>query len=206
MSKQILLNALILAGGKSSRMGQDKALMLFDRKPFLQQIDRIAQQCCDSVYILTPWPERYRDLIPDESNFLLESSQGEGSLFAFCQGLQQLEKTMDWLLLLACDLPLLEAEILLNWCENLPQISSDILAVVPKNCDRWEPLCGFYRPEILPHLEDFIDRGGRSFQKFLATVSTQAIVVSDREQKMLWNCNTPDDFKQISSQHFNASG
>ena len=196
-------NALILAGGNSSRMGQDKALLIWNNTPFLQKIYHLAEQCCNSVYILTPWPERYRDIIPDEGRFLLESSHQEGSLFAFYQGLQQIEVQLDtmtdWILLLACDLPLLEVEILQNWCKKLPHLSSNFLACVPKNGDRWEPLCSFYRLNTLPHLQDFIDRGERSFQKFLKTIPVREIILSDREKQMLWNCNTPEDLEQIQS-------
>lgn len=200
MPRKLSLNALILAGGQSSRMGQDKALLLVNGIPFIQQIYHIAEQCCESVYLISPWPERYYSILGNNSkiHFLAESTTGEGSLVAFLQGLKQIEKQTDWLLLLACDLPLLNPEILLNWCENLQDISPDILACVPKNNNFWEPLCGFYRPEIIPNLEDFINCGGRSFQTFLETVSTCAIALGNREQKMLLNCNTPDDLQRIN--------
>ncbi|MBP0019008.1 MAG: molybdenum cofactor guanylyltransferase [Cyanobacteria bacterium SBLK] len=193
------LNALILAGGQSSRMGRDKALLSFQNTHFLQRIYRIAEQCCNSVYILTPWPERYCNILPDERSFLSESSPGEGSLIALYQGLQQIEMTGDWLLLLACDLPLLDAEILLSWYKNLQYLPLEILACIPKNGDRWEPLCGFYHSQILPDLENYIDRGDRSFQKFLTTIPVSEIILSDREKKMLWNCNTPEDLKYLDS-------
>lgn len=180
-------------------MGRDKALLSFQNMSFLQRVDRVAKQCCNSVYIITPWPEKYRNLVPDESHFLLESFPREGSLIALYQGLQQIETTGDWLLLLACDLPLLDAKILLDWCEKLQHLPPKILACVPKNGDRWEPLCGFYRPQILPHLKSYINCGDRSFQKFLKTVPLDDIFVSDREKKMLWNCNTPEDLKKLDS-------
>ena len=200
-NEQLLMrrDALILAGGKSSRMGQDKALLLFNDTPFLLHVDRVAQHCCNSVYIIAPWPDKYRDIVPRDRSFLLESPIGEGSLVAFYQGLQQIDTKNDWLLLLACDLPLLDPEIVLNWCNNLQHISPEILACVPKNGDRWEPLCGFYRPEILPHLKEYIDRGDRAFQTFLNTLPVSEISVSDREKQMLWNCNTPEDLNQINS-------
>ncbi|MEM9543073.1 MAG: molybdenum cofactor guanylyltransferase [Cyanobacteria bacterium P01_E01_bin.42] len=193
------LNALILAGGKSSRMGRDKALLSFQNTPFLQRVDRIARQCCSEVYILTPRPTKYREFVSEESYFLLESSPGEGTLAAFCQGLQQIKTTRDWLLLLACDLPLLDAEILQNWGEQLQHLPLEILACIPKDNDRWQPLCGFYRPQILPHMQHYLDGGDRAFQKFFKTIPVKEIVLGDREKQMLWNCNTPEDLQHIES-------
>jgi molybdenum cofactor guanylyltransferase len=45
------LSAIVLAGGLSSRMGQDKALIEINQVPLLAHICRIAQQCADPVYV-----------------------------------------------------------------------------------------------------------------------------------------------------------
>jgi len=184
--------ALILAGGRSSRMGRDKALVSWQGIPLLQRVSRVAARCCEGVYILTPWPGRYRSVVGRGCTFLSESQPGGGPLVAFNDGLGQIPAA-DWVLLLACDLPQLQATILREWRDRLPQVSSTVLATVPRDLERWEPLCGFYRPAVRPQLECFLQQGGQSFQAWLASVAVEAISVSEGERTMLLNCNYPND-------------
>lgn len=191
-NQPLIINALILAGGQSSRMGQDKALLPWDGVPLLKRVCQVAAACCQQVYILTPWPQRYQEVIAiGECEFLLESNPGQGPLVALAQGLEQI--SADWVLLLACDLPILRTDTLQHWKNGLNQQPANILALVPRQVDRWEPLCGFYRRDVLPLLQQFIQRGGRSFQTWLDEVPVQPLPVGEIEAEMLWNCNTPKD-------------
>lgn len=189
------LAALILAGGQSSRMGQDKALILWDGTPLIQRVCQVAAECCQQVYILTPWPERYQDrLQPGNYQFVLESQPGQGPLVALAQGLAEI--SADWILLLACDLPLLRADMIQEWANQLNQLPSTVLAQVPCQANRWEPMCGFYRHEALPELKRFVEQGGRSFQTWLEQLPVEPIPASPLWSEMLWNCNTPGDLKK----------
>ncbi len=66
------LTAIVLAGGKSSRMGEDKALILIQGVPLLQRVCEIAKGCSDTVYIVTPWPQRYQHLLFPGCEFIRE--------------------------------------------------------------------------------------------------------------------------------------
>lgn len=189
-SNSVFVAALILAGGKSSRMGEDKALIPWDGTPMLTRVFQVAAECCQQVYILTPWPEKYQTIVP-ESEFLLESNPGQGPLIGLAEGLRQIPA--EWVLLLACDMPLLQASILQNWINTLTQVPTETLALVPRREERWEPLCAFYRHSSLSNLHKFIQQGGRSFQSWLNQVSVQPLSVSQESKDMLWNCNTPFD-------------
>ena len=191
--------ALVLAGGKSSRMGRDKALIPWKGIPMLDRVCSTANICCDRVYIITPRVTQYQTILKQDYFFLEESSQGRGPIIAFAEGLSQINRVsyFDWILLLACDLPKLQVEILQSWIQYLDGLPANIVALVPQNKDRqWEPLCAFYRPKILSDLEQFIDRGGNSFQVWLSSVSVKPIFMSSEENLMLWNCNTSSDLKQ----------
>ena len=189
------ISVLILAGGQSLRMGEDKALLLINGKPFLQQVYEIATALTSHVYILTPWPDRYQEKLTGNYKFLLESNRGSGPLVALSEGLAQI--SAEWILLLACDLPLLKTDILQDWIARLNQVPNSILAVVPYQNSRWEPCCGFYRKQALPELQNFIDKGGRSFQNWLREIDAIPLSLGEREAKMLWNCNTPVEFKEL---------
>ncbi|MEC4805893.1 MAG: molybdenum cofactor guanylyltransferase [Jaaginema sp. PMC 1079.18] len=183
---------LILAGGQSSRMGKDKASIKWQNVPLLRRVCDLALIFSDSVYILTPWPNSYDSLVPSGCYFLPELGLQQGPLSAFAEGITRLPST-DWVWLLACDLPRLEAKIMQNWLQFLADVPSEILAVVPYHDDYFEPLCGFYRPAIASYLRQFQAGGGRSFQRFLRQVPTQRLMLNEPEVLMLWNCNTPED-------------
>lgn len=187
--------ALILAGGKSSRMGRDKSLIQWEGKPIIERVCQSASTCCDRVYILTPWPERYRDILNGNYQYLPESDRGRGPLLAFAEGLNRIARDCHrgWLLLLACDLPRLETEILQNWASQLERLPAEVMALIPQQKTGWEPLCGFYRLEVESDLQNFIWQGGRSFQSWLTHLSVRPIYLDEKAAKMLWNCNSPED-------------
>jgi molybdenum cofactor guanylyltransferase len=189
-SSEIALAGLILAGGQSSRMGQDKALVEWQGVPLLLRVCQAAAVCCDRLYILTPWPERYRPMLPEQSIFLTETLQNQGPLVALSQGLPQIDQ--DWVLLLGCDLPCLDPAVIQTWAGQLVDLPDSVVAYVPRT-DYWQPLCGFYRRAAQPQLQAFMEAGGRSLQAWLAEVNTQAIKVTPAIAPMLRNCNTPAD-------------
>lgn len=198
-------------------MGQDKALISLQGVPLLVRVCGLALQCASEVYVVTPWPERYQEILPDACTLLQEAPllgatdqngpghSAHGPLVGFAQGLTQVQT--DWVLLLACDLPRLKVEILQRWIEELTRTEaaisqkqrrastvkcgSEIIAFLPRQAKGWEPLCGFYRRSCLPGLTDFINQGGRSFQQWLADHSVQELPLL--EDYMLFNCNRPED-------------
>ncbi|MBU7584712.1 MAG: molybdenum cofactor guanylyltransferase [Nostoc sp. TH1S01] len=188
-----LLSAIVLAGGKSSRMGQDKALLTVAGVPLLQRVCHIAAACAETVYVVTPWPERYQHLTLPRCEFILEAPVNHGPLVGFAQGLAKVQT--DWVLLLACDLPKLQLEVLQGWKAELDNMGEDAIAALAHHTKGWEPLCGFYRRRCLPQLLDFINQGGRSFQQWLQQHPVQVLSVPATD--MLLNCNTPEDWALI---------
>ena len=193
MTTRNQLTAIILAGGKSSRMGEDKALILIQGVPLLQRIYKIAEDCAARVYVVTPWEERYEHILPPNCQFIKEAPLSAGPLVGFAQGLAQVQT--DWVLLLACDLPNLEVEVLQEWANQLDDVPTDAIAALAHHIKGWEPLCGFYRRSCLPDLNEYINQGGRSFQQWLNQHPVQVLPVT--EPGMLFNCNTPEDLKSV---------
>jgi molybdenum cofactor guanylyltransferase len=188
MSASTQVTALILAGGRSSRMGTDKALIVWQGKPLLQRVVNAAQQCCATVQVITPWPERYRPL-SNSVQWCLESSPA-GPLTALAQGLETVYTP--WVLLLACDMPQLDPTVLRDWIVQLPDAEAAI-AYVPYYESRWEPLCAFYNVSCRSSLDKYIAKGGRSFQEWLGPAGAVPLKVDDVIAPMLQNCNTPKD-------------
>ncbi len=209
MSVSPALSAVILAGGRSRRMGQDKALLTTPSgQPLLAQTAQIAQQLTAEVVVVTPWPERYRQVVPPTVRLLPEDqSRGDsprGPLSGFAQGWTQIHA--DWCLLLACDLPYLESAILQRWWRWLlaqtehwqrlaePPAPLPVASLTP-GIKGWEPLCGYYHRRCLPGLLRRLASGDRSFQSWLTTVPIAAYSAVPRS--MLFNCNTPSDWQAV---------
>jgi len=198
MAKMASLSAIVLAGGQSSRMGRDKAMIMLQGIPLLRQICSVALDCTTQVYVITPWPERYQHILPEGCRVIREvplpgETKSHGPLVGFAQGLAEIET--DWVLLLACDLPQLQVQVLQDWATKLQKTAPDAIALLPRQAQRWEPLCGFYRCQCLPLLMQFINEGGRSFQRWLAQHPVQELPVSDPQ--VLFNCNTPIDLERL---------
>lgn len=194
-AERVGLSALILAGGQSMRMGQDKALVKIQGMPMLLRVCSVAQEVLGEtlyLYIVTAWPERYQSLTPKGCQFIQEMDP-QGPLNGFAQGLAHIET--EWVLLLACDLPKIKAITLRSWAETLTELPPSVMALVPRRETEkekgWEPLCAFYRRASLDHLQQFLNQGGRSFQAWLSQLSVQELALTDEE--ILLNCNTPGD-------------
>lgn len=199
-------------------MGQDKALIPINGVPMLTHVCRVALACVDTVHIVTPWPNRYRAIAPtacvliqeqawpladspsaDETSQLETASANtrppfnHGPLVGFAQGLAQVNT--EWVLLLACDLPLLNAEPIQSWLPLLQAVPKTAIALLSQSEKGWEPLCGFYRSSCLESLHGYIASGQRSFQRWLHQAPVRAL--PDFDKRVLFNCNTPVDLRKI---------
>jgi molybdenum cofactor guanylyltransferase len=196
------LSAVILAGGQSRRMGRDKALlpiaslapkaiaasdsMAEDGITLLQQTCAVAKSCADEVFVLSSTPYD----LPWGCQWISEDPPYQGPLKAFAGCLGQIES--EWILLLACDLPYLDAQVLQRWIEELKQVPASSIAYLAPHAKGWECLCGFYRQQCHQSLQDFMMAGGNSFQSWLQDQEVQAIPTA--EPRMLINWNNPADF------------
>jgi len=182
IDSQYHVTTIILAGGKSTRMGRDKALIPMGGVPMLQLICTIGEACTDKVYVVTPWPERYQELLTPKSQFIQEvplpgetgnEPRTHGPLVGFMQGLAAVET--NWVLLLACDLPNLRLEILQNWIGQLNTIPENKIAALVQN-----------------HQIQYIEQGGRSFQQWLKSYSVEVLPLEDSQMLFNFNKNTPE--------------
>jgi molybdopterin-guanine dinucleotide biosynthesis protein A len=198
--------AIVLAGGRSSRMGTDKALLEIDGIPLLTRTCRVAGIIATKTYVITPRTEKYRSLLPQDCILIKETiiegeNRSNSPLIGFAQALNYLEEkniTADWILLLACDLPCLDDRELLRWRQLLMTIDSATMTFLPKNSKGWGALCGFYRPSCKSSLEAYIDGNRRSFQGWLKDLAVEELVASD--DRIFFNCNTPEDFIKIATE------
>lgn len=192
------ISAIVLAGGESTRMGQDKALLNLGSVKLLSHVCLIARECTAQTYVISPWIEKYQNFLPygcqPVKEQLVLNATSNTPLIGFAQGMQLIQT--EWVLLLACDLPHLSSSQVKQWLSALTTVLPTEIAFLPRSVKGWEPICGFYRRNCLASLEQYINDGGKSFQAWLRTHPVRELVISDR--RCLFNCNTPEDWKSIS--------
>lgn len=184
--------AIALAGGRSSRMGQDKALILIDGEPMLRRVCLAAAQVTARGYVVVREAEPYQQAIAANFTLVIDNKL-DGALVGFSLGIEAIASPVDWILLLACDLPYLQGEVLQAWAHDLAALPMTAIAYLPRSADgkNWEPLCGFYRWQAHISLHQFIEQGERSFQKWLS--KHEVIEITSVPPRMLLNCNKPED-------------
>lgn len=172
----------VLVGGRSRRMGRDKALLPYRGGALAQYVAAEAARAAGSAALVGD-PALYgglgypviRDLAP-----------GAGPLGGICSALRS--SAARWNLVVACDMPDVTAEFLERLIEEAERRGADCL--LPAGASgRPEPLCAVYQARCLPLLSEAFARGVRSVTDALAGAAVHILPVPD--DSVLANCNTP---------------
>lgn len=199
MSQRSEVAAFILAGGASSRMGSDKALMEFGGEPLIVRTARLLEPLVSSVTVIGP-ARPYRRLglqtMPDRIRGVRKVAAYQGPLAGIVTGLGV--TSTPWNLILACDLPYLTRE----WIELLLSraLRSDAQALVPRTTGGLEPLAAVYRREAYTPLAEAFQKGVRKVTDAFAMIRVETIALTDLadldySDLVLKNMNTSDDFE-----------
>jgi molybdopterin-guanine dinucleotide biosynthesis protein A len=188
------VEAFILAGGASRRMGTDKSQLLLDGQTLTQ---RIAETLCKIASTVTivgrscddPGVKSIEDLYPQWS-----ALGGVHAALSVCR--------TDWALVVACDMPFVSSDLFarLASCRGLFE------AVAPVQPDgRPQPLCAIYRVSpCLATAEELIQSGERRPLTLLQSVRTRWVTFGELDDlpgasAFFDNMNTPEDYSRAQS-------
>jgi molybdopterin-guanine dinucleotide biosynthesis protein A len=184
--------AVILAGGKSSRMGRPKALLLFDGEPLIVHIVRaLTRMFAETVVVAAPGQE-----LPHlRATLVRDDVPHQGPVGGIYYGLRAAKG--HFCFVTSCDVAFL----------NLPLIAylisqvSDCEVVVPYWQERFQPLHAVYRKGVLPLLEAQLDRGELRPIFLYEKVRTRKIDEDeirrfDPEGLSFLNMNSPEDYEE----------
>jgi molybdopterin-guanine dinucleotide biosynthesis protein A len=175
--------AIILAGGKSSRMGEDKGLMLVNGKPMIQSILDQVSQVANEILIVTSNPNYARfgySLIPD----LIEN---KGPLAGIVSGLSHSSSVYNWVL--SCDIPYITASLLLKL---KAEIGDNDVIVAKKNL-RIHPLIGCYKKDCVAVLNEQLNSGDLKLMNALNQLKVKEFEAVDFDEKCFQNINSKAD-------------
>ncbi len=201
MKRYCQVAAFILAGGSSSRMGQEKGLLELGGEPIIVRTARLIESLVSEVTIVGA-PERYTPLgfraITDQ-NF--RSQEGNELVRTPLVGIATaLNATKaPWNLILACDLPYLTIE----WLDWLlaRAINSGAHILMPRTSGGLEPLAAVYRKECAAPIFAALERGVRKVTDAMAEFRTEDLSESDwkihdPQGRVLRNMNTHSDYEE----------
>jgi molybdenum cofactor guanylyltransferase len=183
--------AIILAGGKSTRIGSEKGMVKFKGTPMISHVIKTVEKLNIPIIIISSNSiyeqfkyTIYADLIPNK-----------GPLGGIYTGLHYSQTQKN--IVISCDAPLV-SESILNWLLNASK-NSDI--TVPKVEERIYPLIGIYSKQILPEIKDSLDKNQLGLTRFLSKVNSKIVTIATQSDQFAKECfsniNTLEELRKL---------
>ena len=185
-------SALILAGGRSRRMGRDKALLPFRGERLLDRAVRFWRNAgAETVYLAAGSQAHLSALFPLPQGVqpVLDAVPGQGPMAGLVAAFNRCNA--DTLYISAVDMPLLSPALL------PPDGPGD--AAVYRVDGRIEPLFGRYRRSVLPPAQALLARGEGRMTALLDAVDTVYLDAAPRRAFQLRGVNTPEECRVLST-------
>ena len=201
MENKVAMTALILAGGKSSRMGRDKALLKFGGETILEDRVRLTTSIFSETFIVSSESKNYQQLNLRGAVVFNDFRENKGPLVGLYTGLSYSTHRVSCVL--TCDMPLVNAsllqELIAFW-----QDSYD--AVCPEDSEgRLQPFPGIYSRSSRHFIHLLLDRGETAMRRLFDVLVIRPLVLGQKESEVLANMNTPKDYEQVSQKKAEVS-
>ncbi|MCF8258785.1 MAG: molybdenum cofactor guanylyltransferase [Flavobacteriales bacterium] len=177
---------IILAGGKSSRMGQDKGLMPFRGKPMVQHVIDAAAMVCNSFVLVTDHPIYSMFGFP----VMADEVKGFGPVAGILSGLRR--SATDRNLVLSCDVPFVTPALL----KELVLCSADADVIVAEGPDgRMHPLIAVYSKSCIAAFAKAVDSDEHRLRTVLESLEVHCMAFGAEMETQLRNVNSQKDFQ-----------
>ncbi len=181
---------VILAGGRSRRMGSDKALLPYQGGRFIEAILRRMEELFEEVIVVTGEPGRY-DFLPCRR--VTDLFAGMGALGGIHAALRHSGE--EAIFVVACDMPHLSPDLIRYQCS----LAEGADVVVPEGEGGLEPLHAVYRKSVLPVVEEALRDGQCRVVSFfdrvrVRRVSRDTVERIDPDLSAFRNINTPEEY------------
>ena len=186
------ITALILAGGRGSRMGSvDKGLQLFNGKPMVAQVlERLAPQVNEVIINANRSLDAYTAfgyrVIPDVIDGFV------GPLAGLQVGL--LHATHPLVVTAPCDSPFLPLDLVARLLAALQNNQADL--AVAKTFEQVHPVFCLVKRDLEPHLRSFLETGQRKIDKWYETLNVVEVSFDDVESAFM-NINTREELNRL---------
>ena len=184
--------AVILTGGKSSRMGRPKALLPFDGEPLIVHVVRNLKNIFAEAIVVAA-PEQELPILP--ALLVRDEVAYQGPVSGIYHGLKASTKNVCFVT--SCDAPFLNLQLIAHLLAQIP----DYDVVVPYWQERFQPLHAAYRRSVAPLLREQLERGELRPISLYPMVRTREIHEDeirrlDPEGLSFLNMNSPEDYQE----------
>ena len=188
------ITAFVLAGGQSTRMGEDKAFVCLNGKTLLAKALQTARAITPEVRIVGP-SGKFAEHAPVVEDIYVQRGPLAGIHSALTRTMTNLN------LILAVDLPFLTSGFLNYLCQRAE--GNDSLVTVPRAEGRWQPLCAVYRKAFTYPAERALEAGQNKIDSIFPTVSVacvgeQEIKAAGFSLEIFRNVNTQEQLRQVN--------
>ena len=160
MMKRKEMSAVILAGGKSRRMNEHKALLPVSGLRLIEKVARNIEGYFQEILISTHSKELY-DFLPYP--VVVDTQPGQGPLMGILSGLYASATPVNFVI--ACDIP----DIDISFLREMMTYTGEYDIVVPvTRANKFEPLFAFYNKNLIPRIEDLLKHQTRQVIKLFA--------------------------------------
>ncbi len=189
------VSAFVLAGGRSSRMGRDKALLSFDGRTLLQRALHIAGEVSDKSCIVGA-----KKLYAEFGDVVEDVHPGCGPLGGIHAALASTETDLN--LILSVDMPRMTIEFL-RWLSAHSATRPELI-VVPEAAGGLQPLCAIYRKAATAAAEQALQQGdykvGHLFSRVPTCILAESVITAAGFSVDLFqNINTPEEYANCRS-------
>ena len=186
------VTGIILAGGKSSRMGSDKGLLEFNDKPMIQTIIDALSALDIPIFIVSNNDEYKQFGLP----VIEDVVKDKGPVAGIYTGLLNSKTELN--IILSCDIPLISTETLSFLLNNV----KDFDVTIPKMNNTIHPLIGVYTKSSLKTFKNHLDKDQRKLIKVCNDLNTQIIDITKNatlgNERLFSNINTPEELEKLS--------
>lgn len=191
MEEKRNITGIILTGGKSTRMGTDKGLVLFNEKPFVEHIIEALKPLADEI-ILVGNNKEYDSFNLKRVDDLIENA---GPLAGLYTGLKHSKTEAN--LVLSCDVPLISSAVL----KQLIAVNEEGFDMVQvQSQDKTMPLIALYKKHCLHSCLRLLNSGERRLRLLANELKYKTIVLESDFEKHTANINTKKELKDINDE------
>lgn len=182
------ITGIILAGGKSSRMGSDKGFLLLKDIPFVQYSINALKPLVSEIIIVSD----SKDYDVFKLKRINDITKDAGPVAGICSGLEA-SKT-EYNLILSCDIPLITSTVLQKLIQAIDDTSEIIQA---ESSGKSMPLIALYKRGIKDRFKNFLAQDERRLRVAIKACKYKNVVLNEIHQNSTLNVNTKEEFKQI---------
>ena len=191
MSNKNNITGIILAGGKSTRMGSDKGFVTYQNKPFIQHIIDALLPLVNEIIIVSNNPHYDVFKLKRVDDIIKDAGPLAGIYTGLCHS--KTEKNI----ILSCDIPVINQDVLK---QLILQNNEEIDVVQVESQGKTMPLIALYNKRCVSTCLSLLELGERRLRFLIKQLKSKTIVLDNTLEKYTANINSQSDLKQLNNE------